>query len=868
MFTARPKTLPVQIWKIAIHMPTRITVVRRAAASMAALLVLILAAPLARSAVPVERHELRCDENFPCHDEIRRRTDFWIQVYGQWTSAKGIFHDSLHPERVYSVIDVPNGCRGNSRVVERERERIESRLRTVARKVQDGGRVGGGEEAALLELFPDRSPKSIRAAARRIRCQQGNRDRFEDALRRYGSYGPMVRKLINDAGLPDDVHYLPFVESLYNPAAYSRVGAAGLWQIMPKTARYLGLELNATVDERLDMEAATLAAVRYLEDSRRRLTAVARNRKPSVRAGELGPFVITSYNYGVNGMRRALDEFGPDFIKVLNEYKSPSFQVAVKNFYASFLAARHVARNAARFFGDVPADPPLRYHTVVLEHDTSMKRILDVFDVNESELKDLNRALTRFVWHGWRFAPKGYRLRLPYRENGWSRQEARLAALGPESDERGPVNYTVRRGDTACGIARAFHVKCRDLIDMNRLGKRAFIRVGQVLVIPGKLGGVGGTRTVASIEPGGNYRVRPGDSPCGIASRAGLSCQVLLAANSLTRRSVIHPGQVLKLPGGSDGTVKGDTAPAKPVDATPASYTVKKGDTACEIAQRFSVSCDEMLALNGMSKRSVLSIGKVLALPGEGRDRRLGAVPGPGEFEDVAYTVRPGDTPCQIAERYEMDCPDFQRINNLRPHSVIYVGQTLKVRTRAAEGAAAAAVAARVRSDAGDVADGDTAGEAAASPLDSDLDLEIVTRQVRDGYRHYIVVESDETLGHYADWLGIGSVSAIKELNGIGVNELIAIGTELRLPVTTDEQKTRFDQKRSEYHRVLVEEFKENYRVSTVDNYEVRVGDSAWKVADRFQLPLWVLTRYNPELRARNPLVGETLKVPRVESRG
>ena len=60
---------------------------------------------------------------------------------------------------------------------------------------------------------------------------------------------------------------------------------------------------------------------------------------------ELTPFVITSYNYGVNGMRSAIKKLGPDFLTVLNRYRTKKFRVAVKNFYAGFLAARHVAKN-------------------------------------------------------------------------------------------------------------------------------------------------------------------------------------------------------------------------------------------------------------------------------------------------------------------------------------------------------------------------------------------------------------------------------------------------------------------------------------------------------------------------------------------
>ena len=129
-------------------------------------------------------------------------------------------------------------------------------------------------------MFPGRSPSVIRRAARNLRCQSGNKDGFRNALRRFGTYGPIVRRVLKDAGLHQDIQYLPFVESSYNPEAYSRVGAAGMWQIMPRTARTLGLELNATMDERLDPEAASWGAARYLKDSRKNLTVAARSKKP------------------------------------------------------------------------------------------------------------------------------------------------------------------------------------------------------------------------------------------------------------------------------------------------------------------------------------------------------------------------------------------------------------------------------------------------------------------------------------------------------------------------------------------------------------------------------------------------------------
>ncbi|GJL81783.1 MAG: hypothetical protein DHS20C01_14170 [marine bacterium B5-7] len=825
----------------------------------------------------VEKHDIKCDADFPCPGELRRRTDFWIEVYSKWTSSQGVFHDSRYPERVYSVIDITNGCRDSSSAVTRERKRIDARLGEIAQKIQNGQRIRDKEDRAILALFPNPESKSIRAARRYIRCQQGNRDRFEDALKRYGAYGPMVKQLIKSAGLNEDIHYLPFVESLYNPRAYSRVGAAGLWQIMPKTARYLGLQIDATVDERLDMEAATIAATRYLKDSRSRLTAVARQKNPSVSEGAMGPFVITSYNYGVNGMRRAVDQIGPDFISVLNHHKSPSFQVAVKNFYTSFLAARHVARNARRYFGDVPPEPTVRYQTAVLKYDTSMKRIIDVFGVDEDELKDLNRALTRFVWHGWRFAPAGYRLRLPYRQQGWDQAVSKLESKGPESDVRGPVNYKVRKGDTACGIARAFHVKCNDLVDMNRLGRRAFIRVGQNLVIPGKLGSVGGTKSTSkqatkstsktATTKVSTYRVKPGDSPCGIARRMGVDCREMLNANGLGRQSVIYAGQTLKLPGvGESSTLTGQSRPR------PATYTVKSGDTACEIAEQFDVPCDQLMDQNGLGRKSILRLGQTLKLPGTGvvnpntiiTAESSTSSPGKRRVE-VAYRVEPGDTPCQIAERHKMSCAQFQKLNNLKRHSVIYVGQMVKVFDDVVVESGVAVVT-DTGKEGSEVSD--TAGEASVSPLDGEIDLAVLSRTRNGVLQNYILVESEETLGHYADWLGIGSMSPISDLNKIGMREVLKTGELILLPVKTDEQKQQFQNRRAEYHRVLVEEFKEAYEIQNVNAYTVRVGDSAWKIASKFQLPLWVVNLYNPELRSRSPAAGETLKIPQIEPRG
>ena len=317
----------------------------------------------------------------------------------------------------------------------------------VAKKIEKGQSVSGSFQSHLAGLFAGEKAHDIRAASKRIRCQTGVRDSFLAGLKRYYGYRDMIDRVLAENALPPEIRYLPFVESSFNPAAYSKAGAAGMWQIMPKTARVLGLELNATLDERLDPEAATRAAAKYLKNADARLTKVARETKPDITRGEINPFIITSYNYGVNGMRRAIRKVEPDFMAVLTRYKSPRFQTAVKNFYASFLAARHVARNAKRYFGTVAAAGIADYQTVVLQRPASVARIKAVFGVSEADLRPLNRGLTRFAWRGWRLIPAGYRLRLPARKRqlaGGARQLGGVAGRRRHQRRR-PIYRAARR---------------------------------------------------------------------------------------------------------------------------------------------------------------------------------------------------------------------------------------------------------------------------------------------------------------------------------------------------------------------------------------------------------------------------------------
>lgn len=769
-------------------------------------------------------HELNCSKDFPCPKPLHRRIDFWIQVFKRWNKELAIFHDPGVPERVYSVVDTGDGCgRSVKRKLKRERNRIKKLLSGVAAKVESGNVISVADEIHFVELFPNRNPNRIRLAGDKIRCQSGVKDSFLRGLQRFSRYSYLVDTVLAQYKLPQDIRYLPFVESSYNPTAYSKAGAAGMWQIMPSTARTLGLELNATIDERLDPEAATHGAARYLVKSQKSLTELARSIDPRITREEISPFVITSYNYGLNGMRRAINQIKPDYLSVLQNYKSPNFQVAVKNFYSSFLAARHVAINSNKYFGNVAEDDEVRYQTLVLKNSTSIERIKTIFGVYELDLKPLNLGLTRFIWHGWRMIPAGYQLKLPYKSDGYKTSLARFDALAPESVASGSDNYTVRRGDTACAVARALRVNCRELITINRLGKKAVIRIGQELVIPRKLVVVADVSSkgpdkivVIQGEPIEEkiYQVKRGDTACGIAERFNVGCRKLISINQLGRKARIYVGQKLII--SSTSLISGQIVGLDENNL----YLVRKGDFACSIASRYSVSCSKLKKINQLNNRATIYPGQKLVIPGL----------------VVPDTTETAEQLAQIDQTVTQS-EDEQSESQMQ-------SQTQE-------------------SDQDDMVE----NSALSNLLDALPDLSVSVADSNGSPVYRIWIEADETLGHYSDWLGLRSTKDIRQLNNIKSIITLRIGRRLKLPINSGDMVETFEQKRIEYHQVLSESLKEHYELSGIDRYSVKSGDSVWSLSNELGFPIWLFYRLNPSLKLSGLAINQEILLPKLQQK-
>ena len=364
---------------------------QRAARRLAALLctVLLLMSGLLHAA----------PADIPRPPELERDVQFWIRVYSQVTTREGLLHDGRNLAVVYKTLQFEPDIAPSER-----REQIDA-LRdyysTLLRSLADGSAAPDDAEANRVRaLFGNEaSPARFVLAADEVRFQLGQSDRFREGLSRSGLWSGHIDEVLAAAGLPPEIAALPHVESSFEATAYSKVGAAGLWQFMRSTGRRF-LRIDDAVDERMDPYRATEAAAQLLDFNYRLLGS--------------WPLALTAYNHGAAGMRRARDAMQTDdIVAIVRSYSSPSFGFASRNFYVSFLAALDIHRDPERYFGAIDRRTQARLAEVVVPAYVPVAALERVLKVERTPLRQINPALLPSVWRGQRLVPEGYRLRLP-----------------------------------------------------------------------------------------------------------------------------------------------------------------------------------------------------------------------------------------------------------------------------------------------------------------------------------------------------------------------------------------------------------------------------------------------------------------------
>lgn len=631
---------------------------------------------------------------FPYPSALRPQVEFWQRVFT--TSRQTvILHDTVHMT-IYKELDLrslyethADRPRTLARLRKQRVEREIRHIRTTLRKLHRANKATRltAEERRIQWLFSDipGSRKFLRAAAEgRVRSQTGIGEKFRQGIQISGRYLDEMEAIFRQAGLPVGLTRLPLVESTFNINAYSKAGAAGVWQFIRSTGR-LFMRVDGLIDERRDPILAARAAAKLLKANYDRLGT--------------WPLAITAYNHGQAGMARAVRKLGTtDIARIIRSYKSRRFGFASRNFYPEFLAALEVEKNATAYFGEIKRDAPFRYDEVALDGYLSLGVAAGCANISTERLIEFNPALGRSIRRGRRFIPSGYRLRLPDGTADYFRRQ--YAALDINS-------HTVQPGQTLDIIAQRYRTSVKALQELNHIPNVNFIRVGQRLRLPQtKAPTVVAQAPTAAAPP---HPAQPESGPSDyahtvqdgqtldiIAQRHGTTVEALQQLNHIPDANFIRAGQRLRLPQSQaptaiaqasvapapSHTAQPEAAPQTPTviaqaPAAPApshtpqpessrsdyAHTVQHGQTLGTIARRYQTTVATLKKLNGIERVNFIRPGQQLRLPGS----------------YTTHTVQRGQTLDTIAKRYGTTAGVLKRLNRVKNPRLLRIGQTLYI---------------------------------------------------------------------------------------------------------------------------------------------------------------------------------------------
>lgn len=560
----------------------------------------------------VARSNAKADREIPSlretHKESREEEQdimeealaFLNESHARW--VRGNIEEALEMlDQAYALLLDTNGNQDIARQKDDLRLMISKRILSVYNSLQTTAKGQRGE----IPVIPNADvEKEIRL------FQTVERDFFTAAYQRSALYRPHIVAELRKAGLPEELSWLPLVESGFKIGALSTARALGLWQFIPSTGYKYGMNRDDWVDERMDFEKSTRAAIDYLKELHTMfgdwLTVLA-----AYNCGE-GRVIRTIASQHIN----YLDRFWDLYRKLPNE---------TARYVPRFLATVLVVRDPQKYGMDLGSlnAPPLSYETVEIHKSMRLQDIAKKLEIPEETLNILNAELRH------RITPdRPYRLRVP------AEKAAQLLATMDEvpgvqkpfpgfAGGRGSmVRHRVRQGETLASIARKYDTSVQAIRAGNKLSAKHPVVAGQRLniLIPTRTAAVSSGQAKKA-EEAVLYRVQKGDTLSSLARKHGTTVAELRKANGLTGEA-LKIGQALRIGGGpreegqakkSEGGGEGRGAAATET-AKVRKYTVQKGDSLNKIARENDIPLDRLLDLNRLAIQDRIHPGQVIRI--------------------------------------------------------------------------------------------------------------------------------------------------------------------------------------------------------------------------------------------------------------
>ena len=472
--------------------------------------------------------------------------------------------------------------------------------------------------------------------------QTRGRQTYKIWSQRSGKYRDMIWRIFKEMDLPQDLLHIAMIESGFNPNAYSRARAVGLWQFVASTGKMEGLEQTHWIDERRDPIKSTHAAARHLKSL----------------YAEFGDWrlALAAYNSGRGRVRRAIEKAGT------RDFWNLPLPKETRNYVPLFMAATIISKDPAQFgFDEIEFEEPFTYDQVTLPYEwpyVDLRAAAHTMKVTETILRDLNPELRQSI------TPPGikqpYVLRIPVgTRSSFIGRYGRLSS----SEKAAVYQYEVQQRDNLSSIAQAFGVSTRTIIAANSLRNPNRIYPGQRLYIPASPNAGRDNRGLSKAT----YTVRRGDSLSQIARRHEVALNDLMAWNTLDS-GLIRPGQRLTI-----WTEQIPRSQSKSIRLSAngrTTHTVQQGETLWGIARRFNLSVESLKRWNDID-HALIKPGQILVV-GEQQVAR-------------EYTVVTGDTLYSIARKFGLQVEELAKKNNIALTTTLLTGTTLKIPTKVAQ---------------------------------------------------------------------------------------------------------------------------------------------------------------------------------------
>ena len=293
--------------------------------------------------------------------------------------------------------------------------------------------------------------------------QTTHRKPFSRWLQRSERYIPMMKELLREHGMPEDLVYMALIESGFNPRAYSRRKASGPWQFIYRTGKRYGLQANWWIDERRDPEKSTIAAAKHLKDL----------------YDEFSDWYLAAagYNAGAGKISRAIKRYKTEDFWELTKHRY--LKRETKNYVPKMIAAALIAKEPEKYgFIDIEYDEPIRYEKVEIPDATDLRVIARCSEVDYEIIKALNPELRR--WCTPPYYPN-YQVKIPEGKREIFVQN--FSQLKP-SERITFRQHRVRSGDTLSQIARRYRTGVSAIMQMNNIRNPRHLRAGTSIIIP------------------------------------------------------------------------------------------------------------------------------------------------------------------------------------------------------------------------------------------------------------------------------------------------------------------------------------------------------------------------------------------------